>query len=82
VNNFVPEKSIPADNIYNEQLMDDISEAEILYAIKRSAAKKSPGPDGLPKEFYLRCWNIIKTELTSVLNEALRGGLDQRFLER
>lgn len=32
---------------------------------------KSPGSDGLPKEFYLACWHIVGSDLVNVLNNSL-----------
>jgi hypothetical protein len=63
----------------NEQLMQAITEQEALFAIKRSLSRKSPGPGGLPKEFYLKTWSIIHSEFTNVLNDALNGSFDKRF---
>lgn len=37
---------------------------------------KTPGSDGLTKEFYARYWNIIKQDLQELLNNAyIFGGL-------
>lgn len=70
----------PANNVDNQHLMDDISADDILAALKRSCPKKSPGPDGLPKEFYQKTWHIISTEFSLVINEVLAGHFDRRFL--
>ncbi len=61
--------------------MNEIQEEEILTAIKQSSQKKSPGPDGLPKEFYQQTWQIIKNEMTQIMNEMLRGNFDRRLTD-
>ena len=35
---------------------------------------KSPGPDGIPNEYYKTFAKLISDELTNVLNESHRGG--------
>jgi len=45
-----------------------ISEAEVFKALKSMRNGKTPGLDGLPKEFYLQYWDIIGTDLVQVLN--------------
>jgi hypothetical protein len=52
--NCIPNKTILADNVHRNDIMNDVTEAELLFAaIEKSAARKSPGLDDLPKEFYL-----------------------------
>lgn len=79
--NFVPHRSIPRDNISNNTIMRRIEEEDVLTTIKASCSKKSPGSDGLPKEFYLKTWRIISREITLVLNEALEGNTPKKFLD-
>lgn len=79
--NFVPHHSIPVDNIPNNTMMRRIEAEDILSAIKSSSSKKSPGSDGLPKEFYVKAWRIIAREITLVLNEALEGNTPKQFLD-
>lgn len=45
---------IPENDEANEASVSEITTTEILTAIRTSASKKSPGPDGIPKEFYYR----------------------------
>ncbi|PIK45416.1 reverse transcriptase [Apostichopus japonicus] len=40
------------------------------------APNKSPGSDGLPREFYLECWDFIGADLLELYNESwVRGSL-------
>lgn len=78
---FLPERCIPPGVAQNEDAMNDATEDEIWKAIRCSANRKSPGEDGLPKEFYLKTWNVIKREFTLVINEAIRGDLHKSFMD-
>lgn len=71
---------VPPDSISNHACMEEITTAEIYEAIKFSSSKKSPGSDGLPKEFYVRTFDIIHRELNLLLNEALRGDIPEEFV--
>uniref|UniRef100_A0A182IEA8 Uncharacterized protein n=1 Tax=Anopheles arabiensis TaxID=7173 RepID=A0A182IEA8_ANOAR len=61
--------------------MGEITPDDIMDAIKKSASRKSPGPDGIPKEFYFRAYGIIHRELHLILNEALEGGFPRNFVD-
>ena len=43
---------------------------EILFALKGMDNNKSPGPDGIPKEFYLSFFDVLGPVLVKVLNLA------------
>ena len=68
--NFV-KKTI--DDFDNENLTSYINEEEILNVIKSFSLNKSPGIDGLPIEFYLKFFNIIKQELGQIINNCFMG---------
>lgn len=57
----------------NESLRTAISCEDVFDILKNAPVKKSPGPDGLPLEFYLAFWHIIGTKFTDVINETLSG---------
>lgn len=78
---FEPENTVPDNFPANRELMDPISEDELLKAIKSSQSRKSPGSDGLTKTFYVKCWEIIKSELVFVANEVINGKTSAKFLE-
>ena len=58
-------------NEEQEQLNKWISEIEIRNAIKEMANEKSPGEDGLPKEFYEKIKNIRIPELCEIYNNII-----------
>ncbi|XP_062541857.1 uncharacterized protein LOC134209851 [Armigeres subalbatus] len=78
---FACERVIPPDDPLNEACMEEIQTAEILSAIRASAPKRSPGADGIPREFYLRMFDVIHRELNMLMNEALNGNLPHAFVE-
>jgi exonuclease III len=47
-----------------------VNEEECCKALSRMKANKAPGSDGLPAEFYKKCWNFISTFLIECYNEA------------
>lgn len=77
---FLCERRIPPDSLKNNTSMDPITTNEIFSAIKGSAARKSPGPDGIPREFYLWAFDVIHRELNLMLNEGLRGNISPEFV--
>ena len=72
---------VPENDEVNAETMSEITTAEIFSAIKTSAPKKSPGSDGLPREFYLRTFDVIHRELNLVLNEALSTNFPPEFVD-
>lgn len=74
-------RRIPPDSISNASCMNEITTGEIFSAIKASASRKSPGPDGIPKEFYVEAFDIIHCQLNLIMNEALRGNCPEKFVE-
>ena len=42
--------------------------SEITKALNGFAAGKTPGPDGLPKEFYAKFWEILGPHLLDLNN--------------
>lgn len=78
---FEPAKMIPEENLANQQVLREISAEEVLHAIKTSCSRKSPGIDGLPKEFFLKTWQIIGREFTFVMNDVLTGLAPKEFFD-
>ena len=52
-----------------------LSTKECFEALGGMPSGKSPGLDGLPKEFYLKFWKLIGEDLVSVLNYAHSCGV-------
>ena len=44
-----------------------ITETEVLEAIAHLAPRKSPGPDGVPPEFYRRFATLVAPDLADIL---------------
>ena len=57
-----------------EALGQEITAEELQRAVFASARRKSPGPDGLPPEFYMVVFNVIKDELLAVVKCVLNRG--------
>ncbi len=59
---YIEQVKIPVvlDDDDNGILCDEITEKECFEALTSMSKNKSPGPDGLPVEFYLEFWNDIK----------------------
>ena len=55
------------------ELDKEINEKEIFDAISSTKQGKSPGIDGIPIEFYLEYWNIIKVEICSIIRNVIDG---------
>lgn len=79
--NFQCDQIIPLNDPVNDASMNEITTAEIFAAIRSSASRKSPGPDGIPKEFYQRLFDVIHRELNLILNEALQGNFPAQFVD-
>lgn len=58
----------------NDLLSSFITPGECLRALKSMKNNKTPGPDGLTKEFYLHYWDIVGDDLTEVLNNSYLSG--------
>ena len=43
-------------------------------ALASMASNKSTGIDGVPLEFYRRCWNLLESDLLDVYHTALSNG--------
>ena len=55
----------------NDKLTEIITEDELFLILKSFNLNKSPGIDGLPIEFYLKFFNIMKIELCQIFNNSL-----------
>ena len=62
-------KQIP--NTDKTQLEQHLTSDELLEALKQMKDDKSPGLDGLPKEFYNTFWDTIKNDITYLYNYIL-----------
>ena len=62
---FIKDRLSKSDN---EVLNDEITEMEIKKAIWRMKNEKSPGEDGLPREFYHKYFHLLKEEMSELFN--------------
>lgn len=53
----------------NELLNQNITYEEVEQIVQHYVNFKSPGPDGLPSEFYKHFWHLIGEDLTEVMKE-------------
>ena len=68
--------AVPILSEENKLILEgDISEQEILRAIKSTENNKAPGLDGLPIEFYKMFWADIKTFFMQSVTESYQQGL-------
>ena len=52
----------------NNTLVRSITEAEVYDTISKMNTKKAPGIDGIPVEFFIKFWEIVKNEICEILN--------------
>ena len=57
----------------NEVLIREITDEEIFNIITKFSKNKSPGIDGLPIEFYLKFFHIIREEFCQMIRNSLSG---------
>ena len=60
------EKEISND--WHPKLTKTFEVKEIFQALKSMEENKSPGKDGIPMEFYLTFWQILKKDFTQLIN--------------
>ena len=61
----IPKKISDLDN---HTLINILSEEELYETISKMSLNKSPGIDGIPVEFYIELWDVIKTEMCLIFN--------------
>ncbi|XP_030505125.2 uncharacterized protein LOC115720103 [Cannabis sativa] len=59
----------------NEELSKSVSEEEVRKAIFQMHPDKSPGPDGMTQAFYQRCWQIVKGDVTQMVQHFFQNGV-------
>ena len=55
-------------------LAADLTAEELQWAVSVCPQRKSPGPDGLPAEFYKCVWGVIAEDMLTVFAEVLSRG--------
>ena len=69
VKNLMEESLHARSNQYGGALETPFEKEEIYNAIRAGGRGKTPGEDGLGKEFYERNWTLIQDDLCDVLNQ-------------
>lgn len=67
-------KDAPLPDRVAQQIDGDLSEDEFEQAVWRMAKGKSPGPDGLPAEFYQQFAVELEGKLWAAIDEGLKAG--------
>ena len=63
-------------------LMEEVSQNEIFKAINDMNINRAPGIDGIPVEFYIQYWSTIKSEITDIIKNIIKGTLLKKSKER
>ena len=58
----------------NENLTAPVTEWEVKLALFAMHPEKAPGPDGMTALFYQKFWDIVKDDLTLMVNNFLIEG--------
>jgi ribonuclease HI/exonuclease III len=69
----------------NSKLTSEITQQEIKEALDQMNPDKAPGPDGFTARFYQHCWEIIKKDLSKMIQKSqkvskLGGSTNSSFL--
>ena len=75
VNFFLSHLTTKLNNIDKEFFERDLTTNELTKAMQSMQSNKSPGPDGLPKEFYNTFWEQLKDPLLQVFKESFYRGV-------
>ncbi|XP_056850727.1 uncharacterized protein LOC130500048 [Raphanus sativus] len=59
----------------NESLTAPVTEWEVKLALFAMHPEKAPGPDGMTALFYQKFWDIVKEDLTLMVNKFLTDGI-------
>ena len=60
IDSFLDNISLPVINDFFDLSENDLTQDELLIFLKSMKNNKTPGNDGLTKEFYQTFWNEIK----------------------
>jgi len=72
---FLSQIDIPKLSEEDKEACDgEITIDECHYALKQMGTSKTPGNDGLTKEFYMCMWSELKDDLVRCLNDGYKNG--------
>ena len=61
--------------VFEDGMTKIVSEVEVKKVLDSKQKNKAPGIDGIPYEFYLTFWRLIKSEMTQMTNHVLNNGM-------
>ena len=59
----------------NEALMRPITQEEVDQAVKTMPPGKAPGPDGFTTDFFHHCWDLVKMNVWTAVEESRAAGV-------
>jgi len=73
---FLTNFNIPSASAYDKEICERLITVEECYnALKQMGTSKTPGNDGLTKEFYMCMWTELKDDFVHGLNQNFKMGL-------
>ena len=66
--NLIKKYDRKISNDWHPSLINLFEEKELYQALKTMEENKSPGKDGIPMEFYITFWHLIKNDFTELIN--------------
>ena len=74
-NKFIESLNLKLSEEDKESCEGILKEEEVLCALKSFKNNKSPGCDGISKEFYIHFWDLLGRGFTDLLNSCFTNGL-------
>ncbi|OAE33089.1 hypothetical protein AXG93_1913s1910 [Marchantia polymorpha subsp. ruderalis] len=56
-----------------DELGRESTSSEVFKALKEMSSSKTPGPDGVLTEFYVKFWDVIQDDFMTMLSTAIRS---------
>ena len=66
--NLIKKYDKKISNNWHPSLINPFEEKELYQALKTMEKNKSPGKDGIPMEFYITFWHLMKNDFTELVN--------------
>ena len=66
----------------NQSLIKQFSRDEVEVALKQMHSSKSPSPDGMPALFYQKYWDIVGSDVVSMVLNALNSNISMADINK